>query len=444
MAKSLSPLDQKVSNFGHWLIKWRWLVLIFTILATLGIGSGAKNLVFTNDYRVWFSAENPQLNAFELMQDTYARNDNVFIMLLPKSGTVFDKNTLDAVLELTEKGWQIPYSSRVDSISNYQYTYSEDDDMIVEDLVTETEGLTDKDYERIKNIATNEVLLKHRLVSASGHATGVNITVQMSGPDTTKEVPIIVTAVRKILKEMRAKYPDIKFVETGVVMMNSAFPEASYADMATLVPGMYLAILIGVLIFTRSITATFATLIVSIFSIMVAMGSAGFAGIRLTPPSATAPLLIMTLAVADCVHFLITMIHNMRKGLTKNDAIVESLRINFMPIVLTSVTTAIGFLSMNYSDAPPFRDLGNITAIGVFAALVFAVVLLPILSSILPIKQKLHSGGKVEIMDKMADFVIAKRKPLLVFFSILIIFLGFNVTKNELNDQFVEYFDKTM
>lgn len=444
MAKTLSPFDQKVSNFGHWLIKWRWLVLIFTIMAAVGIGSGGKNLVFTNDYRVWFSPENPQLKAFELMQDTYARNDNVYIMLMPKSGNAFDKNTLNAVLDLTEKGWQIPFSSRVDSVTNYQYTYAEDDDMIVEDLVYTTDGLTDEDFERIKTIATNEVLLKHRLVSESGHVVAVNITVQMPGADTTKEVPIIVDASRKILAEMREKYPDIAFIDTGVMMMNAAFPEASFADMATLVPAMYLAILVGVLLFTRSISATFATLIVIVFSIMVAMGSAGFAGVRLTPPSATAPLLIMTLAVADCVHFLITMLHNMRKGMAKNDAIVESLRINFMPIFLTSITTAIGFLSMNFSDAPPFRDLGNITAIGVLAAFVFSVVLLPVLTSILPIKQKRQPAGTVQVMDKVANFVIAKRTPLLIVFSVLIVFLTFNVTKNELNDQFVEYFDETI
>jgi predicted RND superfamily exporter protein len=60
----------------------------------------------------------------------------------------------------------------------------------------------------------------------------------------------------------------------------------------------------------------------------------------------------------------------------------ESLRINFQPILLTSVTTAIGFMSLNFSDAPPFRDLGNIVALGVMLAFVLSVTLLPALMTI--------------------------------------------------------------
>ncbi len=114
MKKTLSRIDQKVSIFAQWLIHWRWLVIISTIIASLAMAYGGKNLVFTNDYRVWFSDDNPQLQAFEKMQNTYSRNDNIYIMLLPKDGQVFSKRTLKAVLDLTQQGWQVPYSSRVD------------------------------------------------------------------------------------------------------------------------------------------------------------------------------------------------------------------------------------------------------------------------------------------------------------------------------------------
>ena len=58
----------------------------------------------------------------------------------------------------------------------------------------------------------------------------------------------------------------------------------------------------------------------------------------------------------------------MRQGLGKKEAIRESLRINALPVTITSLTTVVGFLGLNFSDAPPFHDLGNITAMGITAA----------------------------------------------------------------------------
>ena len=68
--------------------------------------------------------------------------------------------------------------------------------------------------------------------------------------------------------------------------------------------------------------------------------------------SSAAPTIIMTLAVADSIHILITMLRAMRRGVGRRESLVESLRVNMAPVFLTSLTTAIGFLSLNFSDSP--------------------------------------------------------------------------------------------
>ncbi|MEM7209731.1 MAG: MMPL family transporter [Pseudomonadota bacterium] len=430
-----------VTRYAEQIIRFRWLVIAATIVMTMLLGAGGQNLVFTNDYRVFFSEGNPQLEAFESMQDTYTKNDNVLIMLEPKDGDVFTPETLAAVVDLTEQSWQIPYSIRVDSISNFQYTYAEEDDLIVEDLVEEAEYLTPSDLEQIKKVALAEPRLVNRLVSPSGHVTGVNITVETPGLDEITELPQVVNFTRDLLAEMEAKYPNIAFYDTGVVMMNQAFPEATQLDFASLYPIMFGIFIAGLIIFLRSVTGTVATLIIIVMSVMMAMGSAGWAGIKLTPPSANAPIVILTLAVADCVHILVTMLHNMRNGMEKRAAIVESLRINFNPVLLTSITTAIGFLSMNFSDAPPFRDLGNIVAVGVLYAFILSVTFLPAVMAVLPVRVKVVEDGKTTTMDRIADFVIGKRRPLFWIMGGLIIVFAALIPRNELNDVFVEYFD---
>jgi predicted RND superfamily exporter protein len=181
-----------------------------------------------------------------------------------------------------------------------------------------------------------------------------------------------------------------------------------------------------------------------ILSIISAIGLAGWMGIKLTPTSATAPTIILTMAVADCVHFLVTMLHNIRLDHEKKQAIQESLRINFQPIFLTSATTAIGFLSMNFSDAPPFRDLGNIVAMGVVIAFLLSVSFLPAIMAVLPVWTTRKDEPDNRYMKFLAEFVIRRKNILLLVNGTLAIALISMIPRNELNDEFVKYFDESI
>ena len=122
----------------------------------------------------------------------------------------------------------------------------------------------------------------------------------------------------------------------------------------------------------------------------------------------------------------------------------KSLRINIQPIFLTTITTAIGFLSMNFSDAPPFRDLGNVVAIGVVAAFFYSIILLPVFMLLFPVKAAHRPPRTVKLMDKLADLVINNRTVLLWGMGLFVVAMISFIPKNELNDQFVNYFDKTV
>ena len=426
------------------LIQFRWWVILLSFLIALLIASGAKNLTFDTDYRVFFSDENPELLAFEKLQDTYSKEDNILIALTPKGGNLFTAENLAAVEWLTQQAWQIPYSSRVDSISNYQYTYAEEDDLIVEDLVYQAENLSQTELDRIRKIALSEPRLVHSLINEAGTVTGINIINQFSQQNQT-ETPEAVYFTRDLIEEFKTKYPQFEVHASGITMLNHAFTEASMVDMGTLIPLMYLFIFIMLLVLLKSFSSLMGIIFVIAFSITTAMGMAGWFGIALTPPSASAPTIIMTLAVADSVHFLISMLALMKRGYSKNDAIVESMRINIGPIFLTSITTAIGFLAMNASDAPPFHDLGNITAVGVMFAFLFTVIFLPAWISALPVQVKVkQDSDQKDTMAKLADFVIKRQKPLFWGNTIMIVFFAAMIPNMVIDDNFVEYFDESV
>ena len=426
------------------IVRWRWAVFILAVGMAVSAANGIRLLGFSTDYRVFFSQDNPQLVAFEELQDTYTKSDNVMFVLAPVSGDVFSARMLEAVAWLTEQSWQIPYSIRVDSITNFQHTWAEGDDLIVEDLVTDPAILGEQDIQRVREVAIREPLLVDRLVSPSGHVTAVNVTIQLPGTHMATEVPEVVEFSRNLVRQLNDRYAGIETHLTGVVLLNNAFSEMSERDIKTLIPIMFLVIIVVLALLLRSFTGTVVTLLMIVLSIVTAAGAAGWMGISLTPPSASAPTMILTLAVADSVHLLITFLQRVRHGDSRVDAMRESLRINLQPIFLTSVTTAIGFLSMNFSDAPPFRDLGNIVSIGVLAAFFYTIAILPALMLLLPVRVKAAHNGTLAAMDGLADFVIKWRRPVLVSMSLITLLLVFHIKDNELNDEFVKYFDNTV
>jgi len=426
------------------IVRFRWLMLLLPILLVFYAASGGRFLEFTTDYRVFFSEENPQLQAFEKLQNTYTKNDNVLFVLAPKDGNVFTKKTLFAIEKLTESAWQIPHSLRVDSITNFQHTYADGDDLVVEDLFLDVEDFDEKRVARGREVALNEPLLLNRLISPDADVTGVNVTIQLPGKNESNEVVEVVSYVRTLVAQLKQDNPEIEVYLTGMTMMNNAFSESSQKDMSTLVPAMFAIVIIVLGLMLRSISGTVATVVVIFLSIFTAMGLTGWLGIKLTPPSSSAPTIILTMAVAHSVHILVNFIHAMRAGATKQSAMVESLRINIQPIFLTSLTTAIGFMSMNFSDAPPFRDLGNIVAMGVGAAFVLSITVLPALMMILPVRIKPSKSKSGLMMDRFSDFVVCSRGKLLWGMALFVLVLVSFIPQNELNDNFVNYFDKSV
>ena len=450
MKRSIEQFKKTSGNFGaswgEWTIRYRWVVLILSLGVVFALGSGASKLAFDGDYRVFFSEQNPQLKAYDALQKKYTQDDNVLIVIEPKDGKIFNKESLTAIEALTDSSWQTPYSSRVDAITNFQHTFAQEDDLYVQDLVDNAEEKEINEIAKIKKIALKEPLLVNRLLNEEGNVCAINITVKLPGEEIT-EGPEVIEHVRALTQQFEAENPNLKTYLSGMIMLNGAFFEASQKDGTTLIPLMFLAIVLTIFLSSRTITGTITTLIVIVFSIVAGLGFGGHMGIKLTPPSGSTPIIIMTLAVADSVHILITMMQGLRMGKSKREAIVESLRVNFMPVFITSLTTVVGFLSMNTSEAPPFRDLGNITAVGMTAAFLFSVTTLPAMMSLLPVwvKVKEETVTKTnKFYENIANFVISRR---VVILAGSLIFLGistFFALRSDLNDEFIEYFDSSI
>ena len=430
-----------IASYAQWLFRWRYLVIVLVLGLVGWAAAGIGQLHFKNDYRMFFSEENPELIAFEKVQNTYTRNDNILIVLAPEGGNVFTGENLAVVEEATAAAWKIPYSTRVDSLTNFQYSRGEADDLVVADLVKDATRLKPAEIETIREIALADPLLVKRLISPSGHVTAINVIVQRPGLNQMDETKKVTDFVRHVIKDrIRAERPDVDVYLTGSVMMDAAFADASEHDGRTLTPLMSAIIVVTLIGFLRSSVGTLVTVTVIALSIVTALGLAAWLGIALSPSSVPAPTILLTLAVADSVHVLMSYYDGVRSGLDKYGAMTESLKLNLSAVFFTSLTTAISFLSMNFSDAPPFRDLGNITAMGVIAAFILSMTLLPALTVLFPAPKPRKAVVRPTGLLWLAELVIRRHKT---WYLLVLVLTGVSIsfiTRNELNDEFVKYF----
>ena len=431
-------------NIGQWVIRHRWPVIVASVLLLVSSAYGLKYLGFESDNRIFFGPDNPELKALEAFENTYTRMNTVFFVVEAPEGDVFTPETLSAIEVLTRRSWQIPYSGRVDSITNFQHTSVSGDELIVADLVSGAEGLSPDELKEARRIALSEPMLAGRLVSDDGRVAGVFVTILVSDDiDVVKEVSDFSKA---LAADFERENPGLNLYLSGGVIFDNAIAEVSQSDMGKLIPIMMAVMVLAIYLSLRSVSATVSTVIVIVASAVTGMGLAGWLGYNINTASAMAPVIILTLAVADSIHVLLATFDALGSGRGKDEAIVESLRVNLQPVFLTSITTAIGFLSMNFSDAPPFHDLGNIVAIGVMAAFFYSILLLPALTSLLPVgsTKEQRCICSHAVASAFGDFVVKRQGVLLVSMSSLMLVLAFGITRIELNDNFIEYFDEEL
>lgn len=435
----------KVDNYSDFILRHRWWVIALSILTVFGMMSGLSNFGFNQEYRVFFSDDNPHLKAFDEQQKVYTKNDNILFAISPKDveGGVFNQEVLEAIEVATSEAWKLPYAPRVTSVTRFQHTIATEDELIVEDLVDGAAELSDEEVLAKKHIALGEPSILGQLINKDSSVTAINITFQMPEKNPEIELPRLVGGVRALQEKIQENYP-VEVRLSGVVMLSNAFFEASMQDQSTLVPLMYLIIVVIAFVLLRSIAATITTLLLVFFSMLASLGVFFHLGGLMTPPSSSATTVITTLAVADSIHILVTMFSGMRKGMAKNEAIKYALRLNIGPVFLTSLTTAVGFLSMNFSDTPPFHDLGNITAFGVMFAFVLSVTFLPAMMSVVPVRASTSQGSYSNWMNAFADYVLAHRKKVFAGAAIVSVIAVIGIPLNEFDDNFVQYFDETV
>lgn len=429
-----SKLDLFFVRYTDWLIRHRAWVLLALVVGTAIIAGQLRNAVFNADYAVFFSTDDPKVRQFGRVLESYTNNASAFYVITAKNGKVFSEETLEAVDFITEEAWNLPTVVRVDSLTNFQHARWEGDRFQITPLISSEEFNDPERLAAAEKAAIESPSLRNQLINETGSVTGVNV-------QATRMTDELVAGIREIRREAREKFPQVEIRLTGVIMLNNGFKEATIQDMATMTPIVALILMLTMAWLLRSVSLTIVTFVIIGLSTVSAAGVAVWLGNEISGPVAPAPVMIMTLAIANCIHILVTFNWHYQHGKSKFHALLESMRLNIGPVVITSVSTSIGFLSMTLKAVPPIKVMAIVTSLGVAFALIYSLTLLPIMVSLLPVRLKRidRETEPATAMETVAEWVIGNRKKLMAASIAFTVFLGMFIPSIEFNNQFVNF-----
>jgi predicted RND superfamily exporter protein len=413
-------------------------VLAVCFLLCMAAVAGLPKLTLSSDSRVFFDPKSPELVELENFEHKYGQNNGVLMVVWAGGEKVTSPRILAAIGDLTARAWKLPNSTRVESLTNFPHVVSDADSFAVDNLVPRPADVTPARAAEIERIALADPLVVNRLISADGRSAGVLVNFNLP-EEGSKQVREIIAASRVLAAAIEKDYPGIDVKLTGNVMLLGTFSEAAVSDALLLIPISLVVTALMMVLFVRAVRPSLAILTMLGLSSASAMGVAGWLGFVVNPASIAAPIIIMTVNMAAAVRIVTTTMAFLGQGQGKLDAIAQSLAIHLRPVTLTNATSAIGFLSMNLAEAPPFRDLGNMVGIGIGFAYVLTFTWLPAMLALMNLKPAESRGERAMIAT--GHFVNRYYIGLFVLCGVIVVASSVWLQRITLDDDFARYFD---
>ena len=431
-----------VNFLAESIIRFRPICIIISILIVIGLTQGLSKISFNPDINAFFPENDPITTSHLKIEDTYSSMDNAVIGIGVKEGTIFTNEILTLIEDLTEKAWKTPHSLRVDSLSNYSYVSANGDDLYIEPFIENSSSYDLNTLKEKELIIEGEELAYGAFISKDKRTSLINIVFDPPRNDIESEYQESLNYVLAFLEEARKKHPEVDLIISGIVYMEYQSPMLIKEQMPKLITTAILVILLTLFLLLRSLVAVAGSFLLILMSVVSAMGSIGFMSGDISQPFIMVPILIATLAVADCVHLFTLYFQNLDSSRKSKEAMLESLKLNLQPLFLTSLTTAIGFLSLNLAPVEPLRGIGNGVAVGVFLAFIFTVLLLAPIVSYFNVKQSKNINFQKNIARKLGRFSIKNYKRLLVIVPVISCFLMAFIPLNKTNDNPLEFYSE--
>ena len=383
--------DKKRFAFIEFIVNYPGKSILLTLLLVATFGFGLSKLTTDFTYRAFFSEENPLRIQVEDFEKKFSNDDSVVLIIRSESG-IFDASSAELITQLTKEMWTVPDIVRVDSISNYRWVHSAEDEIVIEPLLPETPPYSDSLLQQRKTIALNDKIIPDYLLSRDGKTTLI-IGYAKPAQENAVDAEPVINKVRDLISSHHTG--DHEFHITGRLAVMQAMKESAQADTKARVPLIVAIIICVLLIRFRHPGAIMPSMILIVGSIICTLGIAGWLGIKISNITAVVPQFMITICIANAIHILTSYFQLRNKFYDRKVAAREALTRNLLPTVLTSTTTAAGFFSLASSDVVAISNLGIMVGFGTLVGWFITYFFMGAFVSILPNKKGNESGKTV-------------------------------------------------
>jgi len=427
------------------LLKYGWLTMVIIVAITAWFFIEMKdNSKMETNLDKYMPHDHPAFIYSDKAEEWFDIKDGIIIAIENKNG-VFNTATLDTLKQLTKRFQKFDEIEKADVTSLYtaDNIVGTEDGMDVKAFFKRVPKTAEKLGALKQKVESNEMVFG-RLVSTDETVT---VIIAEIGDDVfTQEF------YNEILEVAKAsETDDIKIHVAGRPIVEGTMALLGPADMKRMVPIVLLVIFLVLFITLRSFKGTLITLGVVFFSTIWAFGLMAVVDIPIYAVSTMIPVMLIAIGVADGIHLyshLHTFInHNPTAG--KKEAVMDMIKHMWKPVVMTSITTAVGFLSLLTSQVYPVKYFGIFTAFGVMMAMVFSLVFLPAAIMIfgLPKARKIkkhedkegHSNSK--LANNFAGWVVKNKSVSLIGTAVIIVLSVVGMQKIWINSSFLDKFE---
>jgi len=389
-----------------------WRAMALGLVMVLGLAPGLLRLQTDFTHTGFFNLDDPKLKKFEAFERRFGNDDTVVIAVHSPSG-VYDTATIALLQWLTDQVWHVPEVIRAESITNFNWLHGADGEIVVEPFLPP--ALSPETLAERRRLEDAEQILPRYLVSADARTTLVvgRIKPALDGPP---DSAAITRALRSIAG--RAPVADETLYLQGVPVVTYAFEEITLEDLTRLAPLVLGLAAIFLFMILRNVVAILLPFVTVAGSLICAFGMAGWAGLVQVPLSTAIPSILIAVGIADTVHIVFSFIRALRAGTSQDEAARYSLTRNLLPTFLTSLTTAVGFLSFMGAPLKPLAMLGIVTGFGTAVTWLFAFAVCGGALFVLPFhvaprpadgEPVVSAGGR-----RLLDMVIRRRRAVLL------------------------------
>ena len=434
-----------MKKYVSFLQKNKWLITFIIPLLVVLLALNLKHLEIDGSYRIWFEKDSKSIVDYENFKSDFSNDDAVTIVFKDENG-LFNKKALSSVHRLTEALWEMGHVDRVDSITNYQYIHSDPnapDDVLVDDFIEDIDTATEEFLKERGEIAINDPMVVNSVISKDGKTNIIVARLDTDANEDPKVVAEVMKELRAIMKAEEEK-TDYKYWISGGPPSTEAFIAIAEHDVMTFSPLVLVIALLLLYLLFRRISGALIPLAVVLFTFLSVLAIQVLLGYKLNNFTANIPVFIVAIGVADAVHIYSIWLTKRREGASTEEAVYDTLSKNFFPILLTSLTTIVGFSTLILSKVVPISTLGIAAASGALLAFLISILWMPAILLLLKKEVKKGESNQLKKIESFGygAFIVRNDKKIVLFSAIIAGIISLGLMNTRIDSNTIRYFDK--